>query len=225
MAFLHVQGVTNAGAGVTTVVVTISATGHNNLVVVGIKLIVQNITVVSVVDSAGNTYAAAAGPIDSSTNVRGYMYYGVQTTAGATTVTVTVSGAATFRCFVSEFSGGATSNAAVFDKVATNTGSGVTASVTLSPSAPGNLIVANIGPNPSISSHTLTNANYTASIISTSVQYYRLSSTTSETAPVDFLPSAPWNLIASSFKPSTSGALSQGSPLRNSANLLNLQRI
>jgi hypothetical protein len=183
----YVQGKQTASGGITTVTVTMdNALALNSLAVIHIKSL-SDLTSLAVTDNASvpNTYSLAAGPYTA--NFHNYQYYGVQTTAGATQITLTWTGTASVRLTVNEFSGGQITNARVFDKAATSNGSGSTSITTtdsFSPSTAGELIAVAI-PGNNITGST-PGAGYTAGTSSSNSQVvmYRLSSTTSETAPI-----------------------------------------
>lgn len=209
MAFAFVQtkhAVVSSGVSNDNVVTPDSPLTQGNLAVINIRLIDEAITVSSIVDSAGNTYALAAGPIDNdNASVRAYQYYGVQQVGGATSVTVTFSGSLpASRVTVDEFSGNANSNAAVFDTAssADDVASGTSASVpSFSPAAAGELIVAGLAVPNSISS-VAAGTNYTLAQVQTvAVTQYRLSGGASETAPISWTTSVRWNEIAAAYKP------------------------
>ena len=215
MAFAAVQASAEATGttGNLTVAITVTSTGAGNLVVVMVRLSNTTDTCSGVSDSAGNTYALL-GPFDSGSNPRVYMAYGVQTTGGATTVTAsTPGGTATKRCFAVEFSGGASTNAAVFD-VSTK-GSGTTETSlsvsTLTPAATGELIVAFVSTQSSATGKSWTaGSGYTlyggGSGSQTVRGEYNLSSGSSETAPITLNAAGTnWVEIAAAFKPSGGG--------------------
>lgn len=209
MAFALVQ-VGTAGGGTGSVSVTMSATGSRNLVVVTVLVQGTTDTLSTLTDNQGNTYAITAV---AQNNFRVYLCYGVQITSGTTSITATFSGSVnTHRIQATEYSGfgASATNANVYD--ATSTGSGgpgtsTNASVTsFSPSSSGNLIVA---------SYTIDNqgnvpgwvagANYTLGfdVLRVFCQVYRLSSTTSETAPASMashVGGVVWTGRAISFK-------------------------
>jgi len=189
MAFALVQTGT-AGSGTGSVSVTMAATGSKNLVVVTVIVQGGSDTLLTLTDNQGNPYVITTNVVN---NFRIYQCYGVQLTSGTTSVTATFSGSvANHRIQASEFSGfgASATNANVYDNTSTGTGSPGTsssASVTsFAPSASGNLVVAsytidNQGSVPGWVAGT----NYTLAfdVIRTFGQVYRLSSTTSETAP------------------------------------------
>lgn len=183
-----------------------TATTQNNLVIANVKVAQIGATPTSVVDSAGNTYALAGS---QEVNIGGspitvYQYYGVQTTGGATTLTVNLPSAQAIRICVEEFSGGLTTNATVFDKVATNLGGGAdtSASLTLAPSKAGELISVFLV---TTGGGTFTaGSNYTIGTQNTNgTSEYRLSSLTSETAPISWTSGtiSGWAEIAGAYLP------------------------
>src|SRR6476659_4272530 len=127
-AFRLINSTQGSGAG-TSISVTVPAVKANNLVIVNFKFDSASFSNVSVTDNAGNTYALAVGPIGGSLGA--HQFYGVAVTGGATSITVSWTTSRTIRVTVDEYAGGAHSNAAVFDKAASNTGSGGSASLTL----------------------------------------------------------------------------------------------
>lgn len=142
-AFSLVQNqLSNSGSG-TTVVVTSSATVAGNLIVGCIQMGGVTETCSSVTDDKSNTYVVQAA-VDSGGIVRGYQFYGVQTTGGTTSITANFSGSSVSKIVnLSEFSGNDTTNGLTFD--ATTTGSGSSSSLscsTLTPAASGELVVA-----------------------------------------------------------------------------------
>lgn len=203
-AFAQVHTSTQATGTGSTVAITTTATTANNLVVVTIRLANAAVeTCSSVTDDKSNTYVLSALKNSDNGVVYVYQAYGVQVTGGTTTITCHFSGTVTSkRCGADEFSGGATTNASVFDTQQSGTGSGLTLSVsTLTPANTGELIVA------SMSTHA---SNYTAGSgftmyngtnpVSTRSEY-KLSGGATETAPatVDGT-SDSWCEIATAFK-------------------------
>lgn len=209
MAFLLVQSKqTASGAAAGSLVHTFTTpTVVNNLVVVNIKVAAVSFVLTSVVDSAGNTYALAGW---RESNVGGspitvYQYHGVQVTGGATTVTVNFPGTQAIRICVEEFSGGMTSNATVFDKSAANNlgaSGGTSASLTLAPANAGELISVFVGLT---GGGTFTaGTNYVIGTQNTNgTSQYRLSGTTSETAPITWTTaiSSDWIEVAGAYIP------------------------
>jgi hypothetical protein len=191
MAFSLIQ--TNLANGATAAIVaTMTATTQNNLIVG--STVAQGTTdaMVSVTDDKLNTYVVQSA---LTGGFRSYQFYGVQVTGGATVITILWDGVANYhRAIVSEFSGGKTTNATVFD---TSTTGGPTAGTTnptntsvstLTPSASGNLIVADVcwdnGYNTwSAGTNYTKAAEYLADNTGIGILFYRLSSGTSETAP------------------------------------------
>lgn len=201
MAFLSIQTKQNSNGSASSLVITPTAPlTVGNLVVVSIKTFPAR-TISSVVDSAGNTYALA-GTRTSSGGVKSDQYYGVQVVGGATTVTASVSGGATaIRATIDEFSGGKQTNAQVFDRAATNVGTGTSGSVTIAPISAGELVSAMIAPDSTTTSIT-PGTNYTAgTLFGTQSTFYRLSGTISETAPITWTNSVAWAEIASAYIP------------------------
>lgn len=200
MAFLHAHAATTASGTGLTVGITVSAVTAGNVVVLGTIRAVNTITDSSVTDNAStpNTYAKSAGPIDNGTTRRVTQWYGIATTGGATIVTLTQSTSGTSVTLAcDEFSGNAFTNALVFDKVATNTGSGTALSASIAPTRAGELIVAS-GSAPGGALAAGTNYVLGSNNGNTSGNWYRLSGTTSETAPATATTSA-WVEIVSAF--------------------------
>ena len=152
MAFAQVQTVAFTSGTSNSLATTITAAGAGNLLVIGMGILGATETLDSVSDDKGNTYVVQAVVAGGGSNeVKLYQAYGVQVTGGATVITSHWSGStATKRGFVDEYSGGASTNGAVFD--ASTTGTGTKADVsspgsayvlsTLTPAATGELIVA-----------------------------------------------------------------------------------
>lgn len=202
MAFLQKNSTQGSGTG--SFSITIPAATVNNVLIVNIKINSAATTVTSVTDNAStpNTYAKAIGPIVSGNTM--YQYYGVQVTGGATTVTVNLSASSTARADVDEFSGGQQTNASVFDVATSNTGaSGVSASLAtpLAPANNGELISASLAPSVTVSTF-VAGTNYTLGVNQNNLaSEYRLSGTTSETAPISWTTSANWILVAGAYIP------------------------
>lgn len=211
-AFGAVQTANNTnGIGSSTVSVTITSSTANNLIVVGIRTTTA-VTVSSVTDNASNTYAVSSN-VDIGGN-RIYQAYGIQTTGGATSVTVTVSANASTSAIVNEYSGfsSGNTNATAYDGVATGTGTGTSLSTsTLTPTASGALIVCTMRAN---GGSLAAGSGYTAyGIIGTITgMQYKLSSGASETCPAT-ASSGDWGIIGMAFRdnppaPSAAPALS-----------------
>lgn len=199
MAFGFVRNTQNAAASVTSLNITVPATVIGNLVVVNIKF-VSAVTGVTVTDNAGNTYALAAGPI-SGTGGNVYQFYGVQVTGGATQVQLSWTGTSTVRAGATEFSGGQKSNAAVFDKAASATGTGTSASLSIAPTNEGELVVVGTHLNTGASA-VVAGTNYILATTNASLsEEYRLKATTSETAPLSWTTSVGWAEVAGAYIP------------------------
>ena len=88
---------------------TLAATsGTGNLLVVGVQLVNTGVTVASVTDNVGNVYTEAAGShaVDTASNWASDIWYAKNSIAGATTITITTSGAVSgFATVIWEFSG------------------------------------------------------------------------------------------------------------------------
>ncbi len=200
MAFGFIKSTQNVGTAGTSTIFTIPAARVGSLLVVSMKFTTV-VSAVSVTDNASipNTYAAAAGPIGTGA-VTAFQFYGVQVTGGATQVTVSWTTSATLRATIDEFSGGMQTNATVFDKVATNNGTGTSASVTLAPTNNGELVVATINLNNGATSLVI-GTNYLAGTSGVATTEYRKVSTTSETAPLSWTTSVTWAEIAGAYIP------------------------
>jgi len=184
------------GGGSTTFNVTVTSTGVNNLVVVTVSTSTSQ-TISSVTDNQSNTYTLSSPVIVSSLHF--YQAYGIQTTGGVTTVTITKSSTSGCRIVVNEFSGTATSS--VYDNQSTGTGTGTSCAVSsFSPGAAGKLVVASVVKASSAEALTA-GTSYTTYGTSNNITsaMYRLSSSTSETAPGSWTTSAAWGEIATSF--------------------------
>lgn len=219
-AFSVVQTANNSTDGTTSVVVTISSSGSNNLIVltVGIQ---ANRTVSSLVDNLGTTYSLSGSQNEGSASPTFTLkqYYAV-VSSGVTTVTLTTSGIGSQFLIVDEYSGNATTS--VSDVTTTNSGIGTSLSVSLSPSLSGELIVSSLMAYLANSGSSWTaGTNYTlygTSAYSGSYpvirSQYRLSGTTSETAPatVTYLVNIGWAEITTAFNIS-SGVVSTNHPV------------
>jgi hypothetical protein len=199
--FGFVKSTQAAGTSVVTLAITVPAVRVGDLVVVTCKFS-SAVSAVSVTDNASvpNTYALAAGPI-SATNNNMYQFYGVAVTGGATTVTINWTGSSSCRHTVDEFSGGMQTNATVFDKVASNTGTGTSSTVTLAPTNANELICAGIGLNGAAAVVKGTNYVIATNSTSTSTEYRQVG-TASETAPFSWTNSVAWSEIAGAYIPS-----------------------
>lgn len=197
-----VQTATQALATASSVAVTLSPTTLNNLVVVHIKVGTNTETCTSVTDNVGNTYVVV-GPAEQSTVLRGYQAYGIQTIAGATTITCNFSGGAFGkRVGADEYTMTTTmTNATVYNSFAVGNGnSAAAATATLTPTGTGKLIVASI---PTDFSTTWTaGTGYTLSSGSGSIALrgqYKPSSSATETAPATLGGSGNWCEIAVAY--------------------------
>lgn len=206
MAFAVVQASAQTTGTGSTVPVTISATTIRNLICVHIAIRDTNETCTGVTDDKSNTYTLET-VVDSSTNARSYFAWSATTVAGVTTVTSAFSGSVSSKGVrVEEYSGVAGTQ--IFAKDVTNTGSGTAGSPAIStftPNVAGELIVASYVSSGSVSftagaSYTLNGAG---SVFLMSE--YRLSGTTSETAPITG-PTGNWSGRAIAFKTAISVA-------------------
>lgn len=206
MGWLNVQSVQLASGGANPLVVTVAPTVINNLLVVNVKLGTANVGrhVTSITDNVGNTYLKAIGNIGNPNGTFGIeQWYGVQTTGGATSITINLDGADSIRVQIDESSGGQTTNAAVFDKATSSAGGGIagtSGSVSLSPTAAGELIAVGVALT---SGGTFTaGSNYVIGSQNTNgASQYRLNGTTSETAPITWQNSALWIEVAGAYIP------------------------
>lgn len=199
-AFAKVQSNKTCSGSTSTCAITVTSTGANNLVV-GVTRWAPGspITLNSVTDDKGNAYVISAA-LDNGV-LRGYLFYGVQVTSGVTTITLTMSGSVNSRASVAEFSGGALTNGSVFDVAGTGTGTGTSyATSTFTPANSGELVVAGFARTNGISTFSA-GASYTLDDDGTLTNdlYYRLSATTSETAPGSGTASLNWVVNAAAF--------------------------
>lgn len=209
MAFAHVNSTQGSGTG--SITVTIPTTSVNNLVVLTIRVLSPTATINSVIDNAStpNLYTKAIGPIVSSElSQRVSQYYGVQVAGGVTQITIAVSASPNVRVNVDEFSGNALTNSSVFDTAGSNIDGGTaTTSASLSqaltPVNAGELIVAGLGPASGGNLGTVTQGTgYTIATGQTNLSSeYKLSGTTSETAPISWQNNNKWVLVAGAYLP------------------------
>lgn len=177
-AFLQSRTVSATSPGVLS---GITATGVGNLVVVSIRLNSGTATVSSVVDDVGNTYVAATALLTGG-SIRHQQWYGVQLIGGATSITVTLSSVVGVRIIAEEFSGGPSSNTGAIRT--SSTGIISTSVPTFSPTV-GDLVVASYVTSNNVSPWAV-GSGYSPGTISQTVNAteYKLSATTSETAPI-----------------------------------------
>jgi hypothetical protein len=146
----HVNGnVNNNANGVTTLATTVVSTALNDVVIVNIIFTSATPNAVTVTDNAStpNTYAQATtiGTTSTGSNAIMYQFYGVQTTAAATSVTVNWTTSANILVRIDEFSGGQTTNTSIFDTsktVVQGSASTSLAMASYSPSEAHELVVA-----------------------------------------------------------------------------------
>lgn len=204
MAFAFRQSKQGSSAATTSITITpTSSQAKNNLVIVNIKFATLTPSGVSVTDNASipNTYASVGVTASGGGATAVYQFYGVQVTAGATTVTASWTGNATVRITVDEYSGGALTNATVFDQATTASATSTSVAVgAFSPASTGELICAS-------AALTLTTAvaagtGYTLSQNNTSQAVeYKLSSGASETAPMTLTgATASWAEVVGAYK-------------------------
>jgi len=196
---------TASNTGNTTISVTVSSTAANSLLVVSIWG-PNSETISSVTDNQSSSYTIL-GPVTTggAADKRVWQAYAI-CAAGVTSVTVTKSSSGVGGVIVDEYSGIDTGDP--YDTHATNSGESTSLSVSLSPAAAGKLIVASMGAYLPGTSAWTAGTNYTLYGLVTFVasydiirSQYRLSGTTSETAPASFTFSVDdqWAEIATSF--------------------------
>lgn len=209
-AFAAVQTASGVGTGTTDIVVTISSSGSNNLLVVS-NWVATGISFVSLTDNLGSSYTSSSVTTSGGGgNVSIVQSYAV-VASGVTSVTVTfstnVGGAGTAGVIVDEFSGNATSSVVDVSSTGSGTGTSLAAS-TFTPSVSGRLIVAtmigylaNVAGWTAGSGYTLYGQRDYAGYPIMRTQY-NLSGSTSETAPatVAYLFLDEWAEIATAFK-------------------------
>jgi hypothetical protein len=201
VAFANIQS--KQGSGTTqNLAVTVTSSTANSLMVVGTMMNTTSRTLSSVTDNAStpNTYTIgnSGTPSDRGTAIRVYQSYGVQTTAGTTTVTSNLDASNLQHVAVDEFSGGATSGVELQASTG-NGGSGGSLSVTSFTPTTGSLIVGTGG---SGGSTTFTaGTNFTLGGNTARIgQDYRLSASGSETAPISQSPNQVWAEVAIEYK-------------------------
>lgn len=204
MAFGFVKS-TQGSISSTSLTITIPAVKVGYLLVINIKF-AANVTGISITDNAStpNTYATAIGPISSGANFL-YQFYGVAVTGGATTVTISWTTSTGARATVEQFSGGMRTNATVFDKAASNTGSAATScSVSLSPTNTKELISASLIPVSGVSAITA-GTNYLPGTNNTSLYtMYRQVGSNTESAPISWTTNSNWIEVAAAYIPAPS---------------------
>lgn len=208
MAFGFIKSAQAVASSTTSLNITVTSVKVGYLVIVNMKFTSAVSGGLSVTDNAStpNTYAMSKGPIVvPSSTINLYQFYGVAVTGGATTITVSWTGTNTLRATADQFSGGKLTNAAVFDKAASNTGTGTSASLTLSPTNGKELISVGVAFNAAVSSLTPgTNYLMGTSSSSTSTEY-RTVGTTSETSPMSWTTSTGWAEIAGAYLARSNG--------------------
>lgn len=185
--------------------ITVSATTQGNLLVVYMKPQSSLTTNTSVTDDVGNTYVIGTLQTSSDALATVTMAYGVQTTGGATSITITFGGQdLAKRCGADEYhssNGPLTSNATTFDVESTGTGVGTAGAVTtFNPATSGELIVGVMVRQQTSTWTAGTNYTLYGGAASSSARtQYRLSGTTSETAPFTLFSSVNWSAAAMAF--------------------------
>lgn len=205
MAFSFVQTQHNlqSPAALTNVTTPVTPYTQGSLVILTIRIITTSNVVSSITDTAGNTYALAAGPVDTATPMRMWQYYGVQVTGGATSITVTFDGSITSRVVADEFIGGRPTNTTVFDASSTGLSSGgqnASAVTAFPPTMRGELVAAGLGFGSGATAITAgagyVMANNTQTVIAS---MYRLASSQSETAPATWTTSNAYTEVAGAY--------------------------
>lgn len=204
MAFAVVQIAGGNGGTGATVFNSITATGLNNLLVVHVGVVFGE-TCTGVTDDKGNTYVLSTAVTIAGARLI-YQAYAVQAIAGATLYTASFSGSTVAKIIgAEEYSGGATSNAAVFDAQTTGTGVGTAvAASTLTAAATGELMVSTMGV--SVATAYTAGTGYTlASGGSILHSQYKLSGGATETAPATLGGSRTWATLLNAYKPLATG--------------------
>ena len=199
MAFARVQG---KGGSATTQNLTVTldaATTINNVVIAGVSISATQ-TSDSITDTGSQVYALAIGPFGVTNEVN--LWYGVQTGGGVTAITSNTGASTLQAVVVEEFSGGATSNAAIIGLTSSGTADASTsASVTSFTPTTGSLVAA------FIRTTVVPNFSVTAPIVlgattSRTGMVHRLSASGAETMPAT-LDSGNWREVAAEFKVAT----------------------
>lgn len=201
MAYSFIQTKTNNATATTSLVIAPDAPiAQGDLVVVSFK-VGSPVTGISVTDNAStpNDYDLALGPHVDANGTQIYQLFGVARVGGATSITISWTSSTNSRAVVDEFSGLAAHNLVAFDKAVGAAGSDTDATVALSPSATGELIVAmaGLGGVTGVSA----GSGYTLATSNTSLSTaYNLSGAISETAPFVLTGSGiVWNEIAGAY--------------------------
>lgn len=212
MGFAWVQSVPRVQSGPNVVAPITTPTIAGNLLVVFVRF-PNTESITSVTDDVGNTYVIGT-PFNGVGTLNIAICYAVQVVGGATSITVTFSGATTNKAVMAdEFSGNASTNATAYDTTATGSGTGTScATAALTPAAPGELIVglvlraAATATFAAGSGYTLGAGPGGGSTSQNICAQYRLSGTISETAPMTLGTSVAWGDLAMAFRPApTSG--------------------
>jgi hypothetical protein len=197
MSATFLQAAQGTAAPNTVVNTTVSSIAVGSLIIVTGKYVGSGVTTTPS-DDGGNTYSPLiAEQVVGTIAMRAF--YALATHAVTNTVTITYGSSVTVKAGVCVFSGISASQP--FDRAAAATNTSQTsASLSLSPSANGKLIVALLGPQAAAGTFTA-GSNYAAATNnSTSLAAeYRLVGTTSETAPISWQNSSNWIEIAASF--------------------------
>lgn len=209
MAFAFIASVTGTVSSGTSPINIASFTptvSASQLLVINILFTDITNTITSITDNKGNTYSLAVGPIRNTTSARtAYQFYSVITTSGITSLTITWSGSSstTFRAFADSFSGNATSGVFHVGSTKTATAGGTSSSVTSFSPASGELISAMMASGPTSFTGLAVGSGYTFGNNpgGTSGTEYKLSSSTTETAPFTWTsPSQQWVEVAGAYK-------------------------
>jgi len=196
MAFAFVRTNTYSDTA-TTHNITVTSTTQGNLLVVSFDIGSATATITSVTDNQGNSYGLSIANVGDTM----WQYHGVQVTGGVTTVTVTLGSSTGLTAYIEEFSGGASTNAAVFDKASSGTGTGTSGAVTSqTPADDGSLVAVFITFADTVTGVTA-GANYTLTqTVFNAAGEYRLSSSGAETSPITWTTSRAWKEVAGVYK-------------------------
>lgn len=146
-AFIRTQQLIVAGTSASASLNLTTPAVQGNLVLFHTKVLSSTTTILSLSDNVGNVYVTGSVIRNPTSAFQAqYQCYGVQVIAGAATMSITMSaGGPNWFVAMDEFSGGESTNAAVFDVAATNSGSTASASLAITASSAGKLIVAQFG--------------------------------------------------------------------------------
>jgi hypothetical protein len=204
VAFAFVQTKQTNTAGATSLAVSpLTAVGANHLLVINIKFGAQ-VSAISITDNAStpNSYFLARGPVADGVSAVGYQFYGVALTSGATSVTVSWTTSASARITVDEFSGNVADNKTVFDRASNGSAaSGATtgAVTSFSTYATGELISAGVFVTAPAGTVTAGSGYTLAQSTGNGPTQYKLSSGSSETAPISWTSAIGYVEIAGAY--------------------------